>query len=115
MLKKIFHFSLLVSASFMPLAANARQCGVASWYGPGLYGNQTANGEVFRPGTMTAAHPSLPFGSRVRVTNRDNGRSVVVRINDRGPFVGNRIIDLAQVPAQKLGFSGLADVCVSAL
>jgi len=115
LLKKVFHLSLLASAALVPFGANAQQCGIASWYGPGLYGNQTANGEVFRPGTMTAAHRNLPFGSRVRVTNQENGRSVVVRINDRGPFVGNRIIDLAQVPARELGFSGLAKVCVSVI
>jgi len=86
--------------------------GQASWYGPGFYGNRTASGEVFRPGTLTAAHRSLPFGTRVRVTNLWNGRSAVVRINDRGPFHGGRIIDLAHGAAQELGLtaSGVADV-----
>lgn len=86
--------------------------GTASWYGPGFYGNRTASGEVFRPGTMTAAHRSLPFGTRVRVTNLNNGRSAVVRINDRGPFHGGRVIDLAQGAAQELGVtsSGVAPV-----
>ena len=60
--------------------------GAASWYGPGFYGRTTANGERFRKGTLTAAHRTLPFGTKVRVTNLSNGRSVVVRINDRGPF-----------------------------
>ena len=86
--------------------------GQASWYGPGFYGNRTANGEVFRPGMLTAAHRTLRFGTLVRVTNLDNGRSTVVRINDRGPFHGGRIIDLAHGAAQELGVtaSGLAQV-----
>ncbi|MFM7228741.1 MAG: septal ring lytic transglycosylase RlpA family protein [Cyanobacteriota bacterium] len=86
--------------------------GEASWYGPGLYGNRTANGEVLRPGTFTAAHRTLPFGTRVRVTNLANGRSTVVRINDRGPFHGGRVIDLAHGAASELGVvaSGTAPV-----
>jgi len=91
--------------------------GEASWYGPGFCGNRTANGEVFRPGTLTAAHRTLPFGTRVRVTNLWNGRSTEVRINDRGPFHGNRIIDLAHGAAQKLGLtaSGIAQVRLEVL
>jgi rare lipoprotein A len=75
--------------------------GVASWYGPGFAGRRTASGERFNPGDYTAAHRTLPFGSKVRVTH--NGRSVVVRINDRGPFHGGRIIDLSQAAAEDLG------------
>jgi len=91
--------------------------GQASWYGPGFYGNRTANGEVFRPGTYTAAHRSLPFGTRVKVTNLNNGRSAVVRINDRGPFTGGRIIDLAHGAASDLGVtaSGVATVRLEVL
>ena len=91
--------------------------GEASWYGPGFFGNRTANGEVFRPGTFTAAHRTLPFGTRVRVTNLWNGRSTEVRINDRGPFHGNRVIDLAHGAAQKLGLtaSGIAQVRLEVL
>ena len=91
--------------------------GQASWYGPGFYGNRTANGEVFRPGTFTAAHRSLPFGTRVKVTNLNNGRSTVVRINDRGPFIGGRIIDLAHGAASDLGVtaSGVANVRLEVL
>lgn len=91
--------------------------GQASWYGPGFYGNRTANGEVFRPGTMTAAHRWLPFGTKVRVTNLWNGRSAVVRINDRGPFHGSRVIDLAHGAAQQLGVvaSGVAQVKLEVL
>ena len=86
--------------------------GEASWYGPGFYGNRTASGEVYRPGTMTAAHRSLPFGTKVRVTNLWNGRSAVIRINDRGPFVDHRIIDLGHGAANTLGLtsSGIAKV-----
>ncbi len=97
-----------------PLLASAQgvQVGQASWYGPGFFGGRTASGEVFRPGTMTAAHRHLAFGTKVRVTNLDNGRSTVVRINDRGPFTGGRVIDLAHGAAQVLGLtaSGVADV-----
>ena len=76
--------------------------GAASWYGPGFYGRTTANGERFRKGTLTAAHRTLPFGTQVRVTNLSNGRSVVVRINDRGPFKDHRVIDLAHGAASQL-------------
>ena len=91
--------------------------GAASWYGPGFYGNRTASGEVFRPGTMTAAHRSLPFGTKVRVTNLWNGRKAVVRINDRGPFVGHRVIDLGHGAAKQLGLtsSGVAQVKLEVL
>lgn len=99
------------------IAAAGTQVGQASWYGPGFYGGRTANGEVFRPGTYTAAHRWLPFGTRVRVTNLNNGRSAVVRINDRGPFTGGRIIDLAQGAASALGVtsSGVAQVRLEVL
>ena len=91
--------------------------GEASWYGPGFFGNRTANGEVFRPGTLTAAHRTLPFGTKVRVTNLWNGRTAVVRINDRGPFHGNRVIDIAHGAAQSLGLtaSGVAQVRLEVL
>jgi len=91
--------------------------GVASWYGPGFHGRQTANGERFNQNALTAAHRSLPFGTRVRVTNARNGRSVVVRINDRGPFTGGRIIDLAAGAAQAIGLksSGVGTVTLEVL
>lgn len=91
--------------------------GTASWYGPGFFGNRTASGEVYRPGTLTAAHRSLPFGTMVRVTNLNNGRSAVVRINDRGPFVGSRVIDLGHGAAQQVGLvsSGTAPVRLEVL
>ena len=91
--------------------------GEASWYGPGFYGNRTANGEIYRPGTMTAAHRTLPFGTKVRVTNLWNGRKAVIRINDRGPFVDHRVIDLGHGAASHLGLtaSGIAQVKLEVL
>jgi rare lipoprotein A len=86
------------------------QRGHASWYGPGFHGRRTASGERFNSGALTAAHRSLPFGSLVRVVNENTGRSVVVRINDRGPFIGGRIIDLAHGAARQLGMNGVATV-----
>ncbi|KAB1075169.1 septal ring lytic transglycosylase RlpA family protein [Methylobacterium planeticum] len=83
------------------------QNGAASWYGSG---HRTANGERFNPNGMTAAHRSLPFGTRVRVENKQTGRSVVVRINDRGPFVRGRIIDLSRGSARALGMGGTSYV-----
>jgi rare lipoprotein A len=89
--------------------------GEASWYGPGFHGKYTANGEVFNQNDLTAAHPTLPMPSLVRVTNLTNGRSLVVRINDRGPFKSNRIIDLSKAAAQKLGVAGVTQVRVQFL
>lgn len=78
--------------------------GLASWYGPGFHGRKTANGEIFNKWAMTAAHPTLPMLSKVKVTNLDNGKEVFLIINDRGPFHGNRIIDVSKAAAIKLGF-----------
>ena len=86
--------------------------GAASWYGPGFYGRTTANGERFSKGTLTAAHRTLPFGTKVRVTNLSNGRSVVVRINDRGPFKYHRVIDLAHGAASQLQMMQAGEVPV---
>jgi rare lipoprotein A len=80
--------------------------GDASYYGPGLYGQRTASGEVLRPGTLTAAHRTLPFGTCVRVTVLNTGRSLEVRINDRGPFVAGRILDVSEAAARALGILG---------
>jgi rare lipoprotein A len=77
--------------------------GVASWYGPGFDGKKTASGERFNSNHLTAAHRTLPFGSIVRVTNLQNGRTVDVRINDRGPFTKGRIIDLSKAAAREIG------------
>jgi len=87
------------------------QTGIASIYA--YKGEKTANGERAQPSGLTAAHRTLPFGTRVRVTNKKNGRSVVVRINDRGPFIRGRIIDMTPAGARALGFNGLTPVDVS--
>lgn len=86
--------------------------GEASFYGPGFEGRPTANGERFNSAEMTAAHRTLPFGSKLRVTNTSNGQSVIVRVNDRGPYAHNRVIDLSKGAAQKIGMiqSGTANV-----
>jgi rare lipoprotein A len=91
--------------------------GVASWYGADFHGRRTANGERYVMHALTAAHPTLPLSSRVRVTNLANQRSLIVRVNDRGPFVGARVIDVSAKTAQLLGFydRGLAKVKVEAL
>ena len=91
--------------------------GKASWYGPGFHGRLTANGERYNQYAMTAAHRNLRFGTRVRVTNLNNGRSVVVRINDRGPFIRGRVIDLSAAAAQSLNMihSGVAPVRITIL
>lgn len=89
--------------------------GIASFYGPGFHGRRTASGEIFNQNALTAAHRTLPFGTRVEVTNKDNGKSVIVTINDRGPFKRNRVIDLSKRAAEEIGMiqSGLANVdCV---
>ncbi len=78
------------------------ESGIASWYGPNFQGNKTANGETFNTYDLTAAHKTLPFNSIVRVVNESNGKSVIVRINDRGPFIKNRIIDLSKAAAEKI-------------
>lgn len=80
--------------------------GSASWYGGKFHGRKTANGERFNMHDLTAAHRSLPFGTKVRVTNQKTGKSVVVRINDRGPFHGNRVIDLSRGAANAVGMLG---------
>jgi rare lipoprotein A len=89
--------------------------GTASWYGPGFHSRRTANGEIYDQHAFTAAHKTLQLPAVVRVTNLENGRAVVVRVNDRGPFVGDRIIDLSERAAKALGFrnSGLARVRVA--
>jgi rare lipoprotein A len=91
--------------------------GVASWYGGGFHGRRTANGERFDMNALTAAHPTLPLSTVVRVTNLENGHSIAVRINDRGPFAKNRIIDMSRAGAQALGFDarGTARVRVTVI
>ncbi|MGH8525670.1 MAG: septal ring lytic transglycosylase RlpA family protein [Gammaproteobacteria bacterium] len=88
------------------------QVGIASWYGPGFHGKETANGEIFNQDELTAAHRTLPLGAEVAVTNVTNGRSIKVEINDRGPYIKGRVIDLSRAAAIRLGMkdAGLARV-----
>ncbi len=101
---KIVAMGLIGGAILLPInAAQAEQVGHASWY---ALHSRTASGEIMNPGDLTAAHRSLPFGTRVLVENLSNGHSVVVRINDRGPFVAGRIIDVSKAAASSLGMLG---------
>ncbi len=104
----------LFGRSRVPVASRAgrTEVGTASWYGPGFNGHRTSNGEIYDQYDMTAAHPSLPLGTRVSVTNLQNGREVEVRINDRGPFVKSRAIDLSYAAARSLGMVGPGTVPV---
>ncbi len=90
----------------MQVRKGAWQQGIASWYGPGFHGNPTTSGEIYDQNDLTAAHRTLPLGTRVAVTNLINGRTVEVRINDRGPFVGDRLIDLSYAAARQLEMIG---------
>jgi rare lipoprotein A len=103
--------------AYKPLAVDVpmRETGVASWYGEPFHGRRTANGEVYDMNTMTAAHKTMPLPSYAVVRNLKNGKQVVVRVNDRGPFKDERIIDLSHAAARKLGFTGLVDVEVRRL
>lgn len=96
---------------------SAYQSGVASWYGGQFHGRKTANGETYNMWEYTAAHRTLPFGTRVKVTNTRNGDAVIVRINDRGPFVGGRVIDLSRAAASDIGIasSGVGRVKLTVL
>jgi rare lipoprotein A len=96
----------------MVTAPALAQCGGASWYS--MPRNKTASGERMNPAAMTAAHRSLPFGTKVKVTNQRNGKAVMVRINDRGPFVKGRVLDLSKAAAHALGFvsAGHTKVCL---
>ena len=111
--------ALIVTAAiaFSPQVMAAPQTGIASVYanGDGHAWSKTANGERVNPGALTAAHRTLPFGTRVSVVNQRNGKRVVVRISDRGPFVRGRIIDLTPAGARAIGLSGLAPVTVTVL
>jgi rare lipoprotein A len=118
-----FRLVLTLSAALLtaPFAATdalaLNQHGIASYYGQKFHGRKTASGERFNNNAMTAAHRSAPFGSRIKVTNLANGRSVVVRVNDRGPWVRGRIVDVSGVAARQLGMTGrgLTRVRVSSL
>ena len=117
MFRKTF-LTLTVAAAALSFSSAAyAQCGGASWYGPGFNGKRAASGQIFNQDAMTAAHRSLPFGTKLRVTDQRTGKTVQVTINDRGPFHGKRIIDLSKGAANKLGFRnrGTTSVCIEAL
>lgn len=99
-MKKLFMPFTMLLTLLLTVPANA---GMASWYGPGFHGKRTASGAIYNMYAMTAAHKSLPFGSKVKVTNLKNNKSVVVKINDRGPFKPGRIIDLSKKANQSIG------------
>lgn len=106
--------ALLTSCATVPAKPKVvapQNCGMASWYA--LHGNRTANGERMNMHGMTAAHKKLAFNTKVEVTNPKNGKSVVVRINDRGPFTGGRVLDLSKGSAAKIGIvgTGVGKVC----
>jgi rare lipoprotein A len=101
----------VVIIALCPVPSFGAESGIASVYSVES-GNKTASGERLNPGTLTAAHRTLPFGTKVRVTNKHNGRSVIVTVNDRGPFVLGRIIDLTQAGARAIGFTGTVPVTV---
>jgi rare lipoprotein A len=103
-----------ISPGILPQDEKSIQVGVASWYGPGFHGKRTANGEVYNQHALTAAHRTLPLGTRAVVTNVDNGESVEVRINDRGPYKYGRVIDLSYEAARRIGMwaAGTAQVRV---
>jgi rare lipoprotein A len=108
--------TITMAVALLAPASVAGQRGQASWYGR-EGGTVTANGERYNPSSLTAAHRTLPMGTRVRVTNNRNGRSVVVRINNRGPFIGGRIIDLSEGAAAAIGIksSGVGNVTIEPL
>jgi rare lipoprotein A len=109
-LLRILCVFLVFTLAATSLANAAEQCGSASWY---ALTSQTASGETMNPAAMTAAHRSLPFGTKIMVVNPGNGHSVVVRINDRGPFIKGRVLDLSRAAAEVLGFrrAGHTKVC----
>lgn len=103
---------MIFAAMFFSASAAKAECGIASYY---WQGKVTANGERYNPDGISAAHKTLPFGTRVRVTHQRNGRSMVVRINDRGPFIRGRIIDLSRGANRVFGMDGIAPVCISVI
>ncbi|MFZ1572757.1 MAG: septal ring lytic transglycosylase RlpA family protein [Candidatus Kapaibacterium sp.] len=103
--KKAFEYSK-DSILIVPFDPDIVTIGEVSWYGPGFYGRMTANGEIFTAKDMTCAHKSLPFGSIIKVTDTKTGNVIVVRVNDRGPYVGSRVIDLSEAAMEAIGGKG---------
>ncbi|MDR2965476.1 MAG: septal ring lytic transglycosylase RlpA family protein [Treponema sp.] len=120
-MKKKFIFIALITVALINLSAQAadvfKQEGIASWYGKEYDGRPTASGEIYDSSGLTAAHPSLPFGTRLVVTNQHNNKSVTVRVNDRGPFVPSRIIDVSRAAAEQLDMitTGTAPVSIESI
>lgn len=112
-MKKILISLCLIAA---PVEAFA-MCGVSSWCGGKFHGRKTASGEIFNKNDLTAAHRTLKFGTRIQVTNPRNGKSVIVKINDRGPFHGKRMLDLSEKAANIIGIKsrGVGQVCIKIL
>ncbi len=111
----VFIISIILAGCSSPRemsTGSTIQSGEASWYGPGFHGRQTANGETYDQYELTAAHRTLPFDTVIKVVNQENSKSVEVRINDRGPYVGNRVIDLSKKAAEEIDMvdSGVAQV-----
>ncbi|HET8839554.1 MAG TPA: septal ring lytic transglycosylase RlpA family protein [Flavobacteriaceae bacterium] len=108
---------MLFFCSLIGFSQTPQLTGKASFYGEKFNGKPTASGEIFESSKLTAAHPNLPFGTNVKVTNLSNNKSVIVRVNDRGPFVMGRIIDLSKAAAEMLGFiqKGIAGVSIEIL
>jgi len=120
MLNRFFRFCLAASlfAPLCPHEAHAYSaCGTSSWYGAEFEGQRTANGERFSAHGLTAAHRSLPFGTKLKVVNQANGRSVTLRVNDDGPHISGRIIDLSEGAFRRIASlgSGVARVCIARL
>ncbi len=102
-MNKIFLYLIILLISLSSCGSYVNKTGKASFYSDNLSGSKTANGEKYKPNELTAAHKKLPFGTKVKVTNLNNGKTVTVRINDRGPFVVGRIIDLSKAAAKEIG------------
>jgi len=119
MMREVLIFSLAALLVIIGLVHHLSydQVGIASWYGPGFHGKHTASGEIYDMYAMTAAHKTLPFNTIVRVVDLETGRWVIVRINDRGPFVPGRVIDLSYAAAEELGIveRGIARVGLKVL
>jgi rare lipoprotein A len=107
----------VVPPRMSPAPKEKSETGLASWYGQEFQGNTTANGEVFDLNGLTAAHPTLPFGTTIRVTNLKNNEKIVLRVNDRGPYIARRVIDVSWAAAKRLGFvrSGASPVRVEVM
>jgi rare lipoprotein A len=113
MQKQVFALATIAGVALsLSAGAASAQCGRASWY---ALHSKTASGERMNPAAFTAAHRSLPFGTRLKVTNKRNGKAVVVRINDRGPFIKGRVLDVSKAAARQLGFvgAGHTSVCMA--